>query len=151
MGMQVLFNPAIGPVDIVTGRSWTKAGDVAIDNRSVFRYPGVSGSLEYTGYPEITGNVGTFFAWCPIVGPSDDFGHVLFAGEAASLNWYQVHSFGNIFLMGRESASGISGWFNSTNRSLVLSSGGTVGTMAAYLDGVNTSITWPSGPLSWAA
>src|SRR5690349_8485251 len=77
-GMRILWNPAAGPVDLVTGRSWAAGGNASIipaQNGKVFSFDGVDDYYAYTGYPELTGNVGTFFMWCPTVGGPDTYGH----------------------------------------------------------------------------
>src|SRR5687768_9270143 len=79
-GVRVLFNPGVGPVDLVTGRSWAPGGNAAIatgQNGKVFSFDGEDDFYACNGYPELTGNIGTFFAWCPTVGAADINGHVL--------------------------------------------------------------------------
>lgn len=149
--MQLLFNPAIGPVDLVTGRNWAIGGDVTVDTVSrgkVFNYPGVEGSLNYTGYPEISGTVGTFFIWCPTIGPKDDWGHNLLSDGTAS---YLSHQFGRFFFRGAESDRNIS-WFNTTDQSLVCSSAGTTGArLKVYQNGTDTGMLFSAAPAAWAS
>src|SRR5687768_17952752 len=127
--MQLLFNPAIGPIDLVTGRQWSIGGDArieAVERGKIFRFPGVEGSLSYTGYPEISGAVGTFFIWCPEVGPKDDWGHMLLYG-AASGGYYLAHQFAPFYFLGSENDRNL-GWLNDTNKRLVCPSSRTAGT-----------------------
>src|SRR5687768_1671049 len=122
-GVRILWNPAAGPVDLVTGRIWVSGGNAAIATTQrgrAFSFDGADDYYSHTGYPEITGNIGTFFMWCPAVGAADTYGHVLFANSTPSLNWYQVHSSNTLYLMGKEGAGTVS-WFNTTNRSIVFS------------------------------
>ncbi len=151
-GMQLLFNPALGAVDLVTGRAWAQVGDLTIQQVSrgkVFNYPGVEGALSYTGYPEITGTRGTFFVWCPTVGPKDDWGHNLF-GDSST--FYLAHQYGNFYSFGSESSSAISGWFNTVSTSLVCSSAGaTAAGLKVYKNGVDTGLAFVAAPAAWTS
>lgn len=153
-GIQLLFNPALGSVDLSTGRVWTPDGDVSIAagrRGKVFNFPGFNGNYSYTGYSEITGNVGTFFMWCPTIGPADNFGHVFLHGRVSVLNWFQITDARKVLAFGQESSTAIPSWFNTTNRSFVASSGGTAAKIKAYIDGVDSGIAWTVAPTSWDA
>jgi hypothetical protein len=150
-GVQLLFNPALGPVDLATGRVWTAGGDASVvagQKGKAFAFDGTDDYYGYTGYPEITGNVGTFFLWCPIVGPADNNGHLFFGHSSPTVVWYQVSSYNSLFLLGTEGGGTIS-WYNTANRSLIFSSGGTAATAKAYLDGRDSGVVWGAAPTSW--
>ena len=105
--------------------------------------------MEYTGYTELVGNVGTFFVWCPRVGVADTFGHVLLHGRVSVLNWFQITDARKVISFGQESGSAIASWFNTTNRSFVASSGGSAATLKAYFDGIDSGLVWSTAPTSW--
>jgi|SRR5687768_12555909 len=151
-GIQLLLNPALGPIDIATGRAWTVGGDVKVEDVTrgkIFKYPGVDGDLHYTGYPEISGTVGTFFIWCPTVGPKDDWGHGIF-GEAAT-TFFLAHQFGQFYHMGSESDR-IFSWFNGTNKSLVCSSANATGAgLKVYQNGEDTGMLFSAAPTPWSS
>src|SRR5687768_6866177 len=93
-GIRILWNPATGPVDLVTGRIWTAGGNAAIvpaQNGRVFSFDGVDDYYAYTGYPELTGNDGTFFVWCPLVGIPDTNGHVFFGASSPIASGYEIY------------------------------------------------------------
>lgn len=153
-GVKILFNPPSGPVDLATNRAWTANGNASVataNKGKVLSFDGVGDYLSYTGYPELTSNVGTFFIWCPVVGPTDDFGHVLLGSASPGAVAFQVSQVNTVQVFGSGLSSGTISWFNSTNRSLVLSSGGTAATCKAYLDGANTGLTFPGAPVAWGA
>jgi hypothetical protein len=154
-GVQLLFNPALGPVDLATSRIWVPNGTPNITTSplgKVFSFDGGASddAYTYTGYPEITGNVGTFFMWAPTVGAADTFGHIFLSNSTASANYFQVANDNTIFAFAQQSTGAIS-WFNSTNRSLVICSAGTAGSTKAYLDGADSGLTWSATPTSWAS
>lgn len=150
-GVQILFNPALGPVDLATGRTWTAGGDAKIESGSrgkIFRYPGLDGDLSYTGYSEISGTVGTFFIWCPTVGPEDTFGHGLF-GDADT--YYLEHNGGRFYHMASVSDITIP-WFGTINGSMVASSKGSTGAgLKLYLNGKDSGATFSGDPAPWGA
>ncbi|HEY6044376.1 MAG TPA: hypothetical protein VIU43_05720 [Nitrosospira sp.] len=154
-GAQILFNPALGPVDLVTGRVWSPGGNASVavgQQGRVFNLDGVDDFYAYTGYPELTSNIGTFFIWCTRVGGPDTHGHVLFGASSPNISGHQV--FPNLAVsIGSNSASTgvLSSWFNTTNRSLVLVSGGTAARCKAYVDGVDAGLTWSTDPVAWGA
>lgn len=154
-GVQLLFNPALGPIDLVTGRVWSPSGTPSIVTSQlgkVFSFDGFASddAYQYTGYPEISGNIGTFFMWAPIVGGADSFGHIFLSNSTSSAQYFQVANDSTIFAFAQQSTGAIT-WYNTTNRSLVLASGGTAATMKAYLDGLATGLTWATTPTSWAS
>lgn len=153
-GIQFLFNPAFGSVDLATGRVWTSNGNASVavgQKGKQFSLDGADDYYSYTGYPELTSSVGTFFIWCPTVGSADDFGHVLLGSASPGAVAFQVNQLGQVQVFGGGLSSGSISWFNSTNRSLVFSSGGTTATCKAYLDGSDTGLTSPSGPVAWGS
>ena len=154
-GIRILWNPAIGSVDLVTGRIWTAGGDAAIvpaQNGKVFSFDGVDDYYAYTGYPELTGNVGTFFAWCPIVGAPDTHGHVLFGTSSPNVSGYQIYPDLKAAIGSNGASSGtLSSWFNTKNRSIVFVSGGTAATCKVFLDGKETGLNWPNAPAAWGS
>ena len=154
-GMRILFNPATGPVDLVTGNIWTPGGNASIatgEKGSNFSFDGVDDYYAYAGYSELTSNVGTFFIWCPVVGAADTYGHVLFGSSSPAVSGHQIYPSLGISVGSNNQSSGIlPSWFNTTNRSLVLASGGTAATCKAFLDGADTGMTWPNAPVAWGS
>lgn len=152
-GIQLLFNPATGPVDLATGRIWTAGGNasIAVEQKGkVFSFDGVDDYYAYTGYPEITGNIFTFFIWLPRVGPPDNYGHLYLGASSPLAYGYQVDEFSRITIGTGSIGSGtLPGWFNSTNRSLIIVSDGTAAGTKAYVDGKDTGFTWGSPPTAW--
>jgi hypothetical protein len=155
-GVQILFNPAVGPIDLATGRVWTPNGTPYISTSPLGKVLGFDGGASddgytYTGYSEITGNSGTFFMWCPTVGAADAFGHIFLSNSTSTANYFQVSGTNDtIFAFAQESTGTVS-WFNSANRSLVIRSAGTAGSTKAYLDGADSGLTWSTTPTSWAS
>lgn len=154
-GVQLLFNPALGPIDLVTGRVWAPNGTPSIDvsqSGRVLNFKGGASddAYQYAGYPEITGNSGTFFMWAPTVGAADPFGHIFLSNSTPSALYFQVAADNTIYAFATQSTGTIS-WFNSTNRSLVLRSAGVNTSTKAYLDGADTGLTWAATPASWAS
>jgi hypothetical protein len=154
-GAQILFNPALGPVDLVTGRVWSPGGNASVaigQHGRVFNFDGVDDFYAYTGYPELTSNIGTFFIWCTRVGAPDTHGHVLFGTSSPNVSGHQIFSNLTVSIGSNSPSTGtLSSWFNTRNRSLVLVSGGTAATCKAYLDGVDAGVTWSTDPAGWGA
>lgn len=153
-GVQLLFNPAVGPVDLATGRIWTPGGNASVttgQKGKAFSFDGTDDYYAYTGYPEISGNVGTFFVWCPIVGAADPNGHVFFGHSSPSVCGHQVYPNGALSMGSVDGAGVLSSWFNTTSRSLVFSGGGTAATARVYLDGRDSGARWSVAPGGWAA
>lgn len=152
-GIRILWNPAVGPVDLVTGRIWTAGGDAAIvpaQNGKVFSFDGIDDYYAYTGYPELTGNVGTFFMWCPIVGRPDTYGHVSFGASSPNICGYQIYPDLKVAIGSNSPSTGaLASWFNTKNRSIVFVSGGTAATCKVFLDGKETGLTWTDPPKAW--
>ncbi|MEO9231638.1 MAG: hypothetical protein ABI216_22170 [Devosia sp.] len=150
-GIQLLLSPGARTVDYATKRVWVPGGNTSIKTGrggKVFSFDGVDDDLHYTGYPEIKGTVGTFFIWCPVVGPKDDWGHGLFTETAT---YYLAHQFGSFYHLGSESSIPIF-WFNTTNQSLVCSSSGTTGAgLKVYQRGVDTGMTFSANPIPWSS
>lgn len=152
-GAQFLFNPAVGPVDLVTSRAWTPGGDASVvvsQHGKAFNFDGNGDYLEFTGYPEINSSAGTFAAWFPRVGIASGFGHIYFV-ESTGAVYHQVQPSGTIYFGGSPSSASIPGWFNTTNRSLVLTSDGTAAGTQCYIDGKDSGLTWASPPGAWPA
>ncbi|SDZ85747.1 hypothetical protein [Nitrosospira multiformis] len=154
-GMRILWNPAAGPVDLVTGRSWAAGGNASIvpaQNGKVFSFDGADDYYAYTGYPELTGNVGTFFMWCPTVGGPDTYGHCPFGASSPNAFAYQVYPDLRVAIGSNGASSGtLSSWFNTKSRSIVFVSGGTAATCKVFLDGKEAGLTWTSSPVAWGA
>jgi hypothetical protein len=154
-GIRILWNPATGPVDLVTGRIWTAGGNAAIvpaQNGKVFSFDGVDDYYAYTGYPELTGNVGTFFMWCPLVGIPDTNGHVLFGASSPVVSAYEIYPDLKVSIGSNTPSSGnLASWFGTVNRSLVFVSGGTAANTKCYLDGIDSRLTWIDAPKAWGS
>jgi hypothetical protein len=154
-GMRILWNPAAGPVDLVTGRVWTPGGNATIRpsaNGQVFSFDGVDDYYAYTGYPELTGNVGTFFLWCTFVGIPDTNGHVLFGASSPVVSAYEIYPDLKVSIGSNTPSSGnLASWFGTVNRSLVFVSGGTAATTKCYLDGIDSRLTWIDAPKAWGS
>ncbi len=152
-GVRILWNPAVGSVDLATGRAWSKGGNAAIargQKGHVFTFDGVDDYYGYTGYPELTGNVGSFFIWCPTVGAADTYGHVFFGASSPVVSGHQVTQGLQVQIGSSPPSAGtLSSWFNTRNRSLVLVSGGTAAKCRAFLDGKDSGLTWPGAPVAW--
>lgn len=157
-GPRILLNPGAGPgKDVATGRVWAPRGNVALrgDKRgNVYDFDGVSSSYEYTGYPELSGSIGTMFAWCPVVGTADpdngSTGCILLSSAGV---WFQINAAGACAVHGsgfNSSGSDIS-WYSSTNRSIVMASDGTSGGLRVFVDGVDSGQRWTSAPGAWEA
>ena len=152
-GIRILWNPAVGPVDLATGRTWFAGGNAAIErdkNGHVFTFDGADDYYGHTGYPEITSNVGSFFIWCPTVGAADKYGHILFGASSPFVVGHQINPAMQVHIGSSPASTGsLSSWFNTTNRSLVLVSGGTAATCRAFLDGKDSRLTWSGAPVAW--
>lgn len=152
-GVQILINPALGPIDVATGRVWAANGDARTESGTrgkVFRLDGAGDYYTHTGYPEITGNVGTFFIWCPVVGPRSINGQVFLSATSPIANYVMFDASGFFYAFGRVSSGKQPVWYETTNRSLVAASGGTAATIKAYFDGVASPITFgSSSPVAW--
>lgn len=153
--MRILWNPAAGPVDLVTGRVWTPGGDVttrASSNGQVFSFDGVDDYFAYTGYPELTGNVGTFFLWATFVGIPDTHGHVFFGASTPNVCGSQIYPDLRVSIGSNTPSSGnLSSWFGTANRSVVFASGGAAATTKCYLDGIDSLLAWIDAPKAWGA
>lgn len=154
-GLKMLFIPSLGAIDVVTGRVWSKNGDVTTggDTRGrVFNFDGTDDYLSFTGYPELTSNTGTLFFWCPTVGGPDGFGCVLIGSSSPSVFAPQVLGTGAISIPGPGASTGTIPWFNSSNSCIALSYGGTAATMKAYFNGKDSGLTWSgTDPNAWGA
>lgn len=154
-GVRILFNPAVGAVDLATGNLWTPGGNASVatgEKGSNFSFDGVDDYYAYAGYSELTSNVGTFFIWCPVVGAADTYGHVLFGSSSPNVSGHQIYPSLGVSIGSNSQSSGtLPSWFNTTNRSLVLASGGTAATCKAFLDGTDTGITWANAPVAWGS
>jgi hypothetical protein len=152
-GIRILWNPAVGPVDLATGRAWSTGGDAVIargQKGHVFTFDGADDYYGYTGYPEITSNVGSFFIWCPTVGAADTYGHALFGASSPVAFAHQINPGMQVHIgSGPPSTGTLPSWFNTRNRSLVLVSGGTAATCRAFLDGKDSGLTWSGAPVAW--
>ncbi|MBA4141928.1 MAG: hypothetical protein H0X43_02755 [Nitrosospira sp.] len=154
-GVRIIFNPAAGPADLATGRLWTRGGNAshsATQKGAAFSFDAEGDYYGFTGYPEITGNIGTFFIWCPTVGAPDTQGHIVFGASSPMVCAHRIQQNLTIGLGSNGGSSGtLSSWFNTSNRSLVLSSGGTAGTCKSFLDGKDSGQTWANAPNEWGA
>jgi hypothetical protein len=153
-GAQILLNPAVGLIDQATGRAWTAGGDAkAITTKygKAINFDGVDDYLEYSGYPELSGNVGTLAIWFTRVGVNDDFGHIYLAESTAA--WFTQYHYpsGTLYFAGIGSTTPLSGWFNTTNRSMVLTTDGTAAGTKCYIDGADSGLAWSATPASWPA
>jgi hypothetical protein len=152
-GIRILWNPAVGPADLATGRVWSASGNAAIarvQKGQVFTFDGADDYYGYTGYPEITANVGSFFIWCPTVGAPDTYGHALFGASSPVAFAHQINPGMQVHIgSGPASTGSLPSWFNTRNRSLVLVSGGTAATCRAFLDGKDSGLTWSGAPVAW--
>jgi hypothetical protein len=151
-GAQFVFNPAAGPIDLVTNRVWAFGGDTSVvsaQQGKAFNFVSED-YLEFTGYPEIVGNVGTMAIWLPRVGVDDAFGQIYLV-ESTAAYFNQVTPGGVVYFGGVGSSGALPLWFSSSNRSLVLTSDGTAGGTKCYVDGEDSGLTWGSPPGSWPA
>lgn len=154
-GVRIIFNPAVGPVDLATGRSWERGGSAGLSAASkgiAFSFEPEGDYYGLTGYPEITGNIGTFFLWCPTVGAPDINGHIVFGSSTPLVCAYRIQENLTIGIGSNGGSVGtLSSWFNTSNRSLILVSGGTAETCKSFLDGKDTGQTWANAPSEWGA
>lgn len=152
-GMRILWNPAMGPVDLVTGRVWTAGGDARIlpgTDGHVFLFDGIDDYYAHTGYPELTGNIGTFFMWCPRVGVPDTNGHMPFASSSPVVTGYEIYPDLKVAIGSNTPSSGtLASWFGTVNRSIVFACGGAAATTRCYLDGDDSMLTWIDAPKAW--
>ncbi|HEU4855013.1 MAG TPA: hypothetical protein VFS89_06955, partial [Nitrosospira sp.] len=119
-------------------------------NGKVFSFDGEDDFYACDGYPELTGNIGTFFAWCPMVGAGDVNGHVLFGTSSPNVSAYEIYPDLRVSVgSNNPSSAGLSSWFNTKNRSIVFASGGTAQTCRVFLDGKETGLTWTAAPVAW--
>jgi hypothetical protein len=146
------LNPAVGTIDQVTGRVWSAGGNASVITTAhgkAVNFDGVDDYLEYNGYSEITGNAGTLAIWFPRVGATDDFGHMYLAESTGT--WFtQYHTpSGTLYFAGVGSTTPLAGWYNTTNRSMVLTTDGTAAGTKCYIDGADYGLAWSSTPASW--
>lgn len=151
--LRLLFNPALGPIDLVTGRDWSANGNASVvssPHGDAFAFDGTDDSFGYTGYPELSGH-GTFFCFLPVVGSPDAFGHIYLGSNSPSVMAFQVSNTGGVWI-GSEQHGTISSWFNTTNRSIVFVTGPTASQVRVFVDGstaiasgVAAGASWPSG------
>lgn len=143
-GVQFLFNPAMGARDIVTGRAWSKVNSPVIAaGRHGFEMQVAGSYYDYSGYPEITGSRGTFFAWLPVVGAPSSFGGIYFSSSSPIVFAHQITN-GNLPILST-SLNGnvsVSPWFNTTGRALVASTDGTTSGTRLFIDGIDTNQTF---------
>jgi hypothetical protein len=147
-----LINPAVGTHDLITGRHWTLGATATVipaEPGKVINFA-VGDYLEYTGYAELTGSIGTFAAWLPVVGNPQGFGSIYLVESTATV-YHQFHTNGTIYFAGVASTGVISNWFNTTNRSFVMTSNGTAASTKVYIDGKDSTLTWASAPTAWPA
>jgi hypothetical protein len=152
-GLQMLLVPAGGGVgDAVNpGRVWTRSA-----SSSVAPTPAGIGAVftgannrhySFTGYGEIVGGVGTFFLWMPRVGVKPPNGPVFFGTNTGSASWWQLDNDSRFWVWGQQAnpSPAFTGLYNTNNRSLVFTSGGTGGSLRAYVDGRDTGQSWSIG------
>lgn len=147
-GLKLLFNPALGSKDLVTGRTWAPGGNASVVTArtgKAFQFDGVDDHYSYTGYPEISGAAGTFFMYCPVVGPADNFGTVFFSDTPTYL-W--LDNLGRIYAWSSLANGGYTQWFNSVNRSIIFTSDGTPSGTRIYVDGSHLDSVSFSGSLT---
>ena len=151
-GVQMLLMPMGGTlVDLVNPQQvWTPSGNAAIEPSTGGMAAALDGTDDFwsaTGYPNITGNVGTFFLWCPEIGSPDSYGHVWFGTNTTSALWFQVYpTASNVAAAFGQDITGIgvgSSIFNSTNTALAWSSDGTAAGKRFFFNG--TSYGTPNG------
>lgn len=158
-GMQLLLNPALGGnnvIDVVTGRVWTPtAGGVskvaANGQQCVRSTPNDvdNGYYTHTGYPELTGNAGTFFLYAPRVGVADTAGNVFFGNSTAAIYFQVGIAAAGAYGWAKQVTGANSDWYSGSNRSFVITSDGT--TSRYYLNGAfinssaNAPASWPAG------
>ncbi len=160
--LRILFTGSQAPEarDLVTGRVWTPrghAGQVVGTDGKALSFDGTDDSFDITSYPELSGSVGTFFAWLPVVRSADvgspNSGSIFLSGASvyfqigggANSGKTAVH--GSLF----NSSGAALTWYNTTKRSIVLSSGGSAATLKTFVDGRDSGHTYSGAPSAWAA
>ena len=153
-GVQMLLLPVGGNlIDVANNRVWTRGGNASAGkpttNGVAATFDGVDDFFSFTGYPEIVGNVGTFFLWLPRIGAYDTNGHVYLGTNTGNSVWFQANTV-NVFSFsaGMPSVSGIP---DSRDRSLVFTSRGTAATKEFFLDGIPSSSGGLAEPVAFSA
>lgn len=152
----LLFNPALGPIDLATNRTWLRNGTVAEKvgpDGIAFDFDGALDYYTFSGYNELTSAVGTLAIWLPRVGATNTFGHVYLGASSPAACYFQVTNTGQTVAFGSTKSGGanLSGWFNSTHRSIIFVSGGTAASIKIFVDGVDTGHTFTTAPTAWGA
>jgi hypothetical protein len=160
-GMQMLLHPmGHAVIDVVTGTLWANNGGANANKATSMgraaTFDGTDDFYSYTGYPNIVGNVGTFFAWLPRLGAYDTNGVVLWGSNTTTQVYFQLEN----SVVPRIACFGGGGLFNSTtdlrnstNLALCFVSNGTTQTL--YVNGVvdasanNAPAAFPAGSKSF--
>lgn len=159
-GMKMLLMPTGGGlIDLVNpGQVWTPSGNAAIEPSTGGMSAALDGADDFwsaTGYQNITGNVGTFFLWCPEIGSPDGFGHVWFGTNTTSALWFQVYPTAtNAAAAFGQDITGIgvgSSIFNSTNTALAWSSDGTAAGKRFFFNGASYGTPNGTAPTAFAS
>lgn len=154
LGVQLLLLPVSGAlIDVATGRLWVSNGNArsmaaAKAGRAV-TFDGNGDYYSHTGYPELVGNVGTFFAWLPRINGFDTNGSVLFGTNTTASSFFQVSNT-STFVFGADTGSG-SAVSNTLDTSLVFSSDGTAAGKRFFVNGALFNSGGASAPVAFAA
>lgn len=150
-GIQMLLLPFRGSLlDVAAEIQWTQSGNAAANkpthNGYAASFDGVDDYYAYTGYPWITGNIGTFFCWMPRCGVQDTNGWVVFGTNTTNNVYFQVFNAANddaaVFAQ-TVTTVGVSNIYSSFNTSLVFSSDGSAAGKQFCING--TSVGTASG------
>jgi hypothetical protein len=147
-----------GVVDIVNPRQvWTKGNGTQINAGSQGLQVSFDGSATNipwtsTGYENLTGATGTFFAWFSRMGPVAGFGPIIFGestgayfqlGNADALNFLSFTAHVNSVI--------ISNIYGKTNISLVATANTTAGSQRLYVNGLSAGSAAGTTPVAFPA
>lgn len=156
-GTKFLLVGDYGMLDLVESKAWSSTGGATVTiaptaKGNAFIYPG-NAALTATGYAGLSSGVGTVFLWCPTVGNASDFGVVLVGSQSPNAFAPQIHPDRSMNIPGPgRSLTALGSWFNTANRSLVVSMGSTASAINTFLDGAATDLAWSgASPNAWGS
>jgi hypothetical protein len=158
-GMKMLLMPTrTGLVDLVNpNQIWTPTNQASITVGPKGLQATLDGVNDYwasTGYPDIVGNVGTFFCWSPRIGTPDTNGQIWWSTSTGTAIFFQTTavSTNDAWCFSQEIATvGVSDIYSSTNSSLVWSSDGTAAGKSFFHNGVSKGTASGVAPSSFSA
>lgn len=151
-GAKLILNPALGQYDIAQKVPFVVSGAVTKSTTKhgvVTNHTGGS-KLTSTGYLDLIGAPCTYAVWLPSIGASDTAGHI-YISLTTSLYMAVRVADGFVGFNSQYSTSGITGWFSTTDRSMVITTNGTAASTKCYIDGIDSGLAWSVAPNTLAA